>query len=293
MALRLTFLALASEGKNCSQSFRPAGGRVVLRDNAHTTHATQGDFLHMTRAVIVGATSGIGREVALQLYERGWEIGIAGRRREKLEELASRDPQRIRMRVIDVREQGAPAELSALIDEMGGMDVYIHCAGVGSQNAVLNADIEMEAVRTNVAGFVRMVDAAFSYFMRAGRGHICAVTSIAGTMGLGVTPAYSAAKRFQNTYLDALEQLSHLRGRPLVFTDIRPGFVDTPFLHDGRHYPMMIAADAAARSIVEAIDRKKRTVVIDWRYRILVFFWRLVPQWLWKRLPIRTERIEP
>lgn len=246
----------------------------------------------MAKAVIVGATSGIGYETAVRLIEKGWEIGIAGRRREKLEELQQKAPDRIHIRVIDVRNEKAPQELSALVDEMGGMQLYIHCSGIGSQNAILNGEIELNTVQTNVAGFVRMLDWVFDYFARHGGGHICDISSIAGTKGMGVAPAYSASKRFQNTYLDALEQLSHLRRLKITFTDIRPGFVDTPFLHDGRHYPMMLSAGSVAAALIDAVERKKRVVVLDWRYRILVFFWRLVPQCIWKRLPIRTERID-
>lgn len=246
----------------------------------------------MAKAVIMGATSGIGYETAVRLVEKGWEVGIAGRRLEKLEELQRRAPERIHIRVIDVRSEKAADDLAQLVDELGGMELYIHCSGIGSQNAILNGEIELNTVDTNVAGFVRLVDWAFSYFAKNGGGHICDISSIAGTRGLGVTPAYSASKRFQNTYLDALEQLAHLRGLPITFTDVRPGFVNTPFLNDGRHYPMMLSAQSVAQALIDAVEKKKRVLVVDWRYRILVFFWRLVPQCIWKYLPIRTERID-
>ena len=242
----------------------------------------------MRKAVIVGATSRIGSESALILLKNGWELGIAGRRLEKLQELKALAPQQVHIRVIDVRDQAAAKELSALIDELGGMDLYIHSSGIGCQNVILNSAIELDAVSTNVEGFVRMIDAAFSYFAKKGGGHICAISSIAGTRGLGAAAAYSASKRFQNTYLDALEQLSHIRGCSISFTDIRPGFVDTAFLHDGKKYPMLMSASFVAQKLVEAVEKKKRTVIVDWRYRLLVFFWRLVPQCLWKLLPVRN-----
>ncbi len=242
----------------------------------------------MKKAVIVGATSGIGYEAARLFVQRGWRVAIAGRRREKLEDLQATAPDRICMRVIDVRAENAAEELAALIDELGGMDVYVHSSGIGSQNVILNAGIEEDVVKTNVAGFVRMIDAAFDYFARKGGGHICAITSIAGTKGLGAAAAYSASKRFQNTYLEAVEQLSYMRGCPMRITDVRPGFVDTPFLHDGKRYPMMLSAELVARALVDGVEKNKRVVTVDWRYRLLVFFWRLVPGWVWKRLPIRN-----
>lgn len=88
---------------------------------------------------------------------------------------------------------------------------------------------------------------------------------------MGIAPAYSATKRFQNTYLDALEQLARMHKVPIRFTDIRPGFVATGLLNDGKHYPLLMPPAYAARKIVSALHRKKRIAVIDWRYRILVF----------------------
>lgn len=130
-----------------------------------------------------------------------------------------------------------------------------------------------------------MVTAAFHYFKQKGYGHIAVISSIAGTKGLGVAPAYSATKCFQNTYIEALAQLARMQHLDIHFTDIRPGFVNTDLLKGGK-YPMLMQADRVAQAIVKAIKRKKRIAVIDGRYRILVFFWRMLPRWLWERLPI-------
>ena len=114
------------------------------------------------------------------------------------------------------------------------------------------------------------------------------ISSIAGTKGLGVAPAYSATKRFQNIYIDALEQLSNMQNLGIRFTDIRPGFVKTNLLNDGKHYPLLMSPDKVAQDIVKALEHKKRIVVIDWRYRLLVFGWRLIPRFIWKNLSIKT-----
>jgi short-subunit dehydrogenase len=130
-----------------------------------------------------------------------------------------------------------------------------------------------------------MVTAAYRYFAQHGGGQLAVISSIAGVKGLGSAPAYSATKRFQNTYIDALEQLAYMEKLPIHFTDIRPGFVQTALLKDDK-YPLTMDPDYAARKIVKAIDRKKRRTIIDWRYAILVFFWKLIPACIWKRLPI-------
>lgn len=242
----------------------------------------------MKRAIIIGATSGIGQEVAKLLLAEGWKLGIAGRRQEALETFRQTAPGRIEIQRIDVTHEDAAENLATLIEKTGGMDLFLLSSGIGFQNTVLNPETELNTTRTNVEGFTRMVDAAFHYFKRHGGGHLAVISSIAGTKGLGVAPAYSATKRFQNTYLDALEQLACLQKLPIYFTDIRPGFVATDLLNDGKHYPMLMQPDAVARHILRALKRKQRVAVIDWRYRILVFLWKMIPRWLWKRLPIRT-----
>ena len=240
----------------------------------------------MKRIIIIGATSGIGYEIAQQYIQKGYQVGVAGRRKERLESLRAIAPTQVHIQPIDVTEEEAPKQLLALIDKLGGMDIFLHCAGIGHQNRCLKQAIETDTIETNVKGFTRMVLAAYHYFSGHGGGHIAVISSIAGTKGLGVAPSYSATKCFQNCYIDALAQLSRIEQRPISFTDIRPGFVRTALLNDGLHYPMCLSPQYAARLIVEAIDHRKRRAIIDWRYAILVFFWRLIPNWLWERLPI-------
>lgn len=240
------------------------------------------------RAIVIGATSGIGLEVARVLAARGWLLGIAGRRTERLEELRKELPQVVATRRIDVTAEDAPQELDALIEAIGGdIDLYFHSSGIGWQNNCLDAEKEIATVETNALGFTRMVTAAWKHFeSRAPRpGHIAVISSIAGTKGLGAAPAYSSTKRFQNHYIECLLQLSRMRRLPITFTDVRPGFVDTALIGDS-NFPMKLRPDAVARRIVRAIERHEAVVTIDTRYRLLVFFWRMIPRWLWVRMKI-------
>ena len=230
----------------------------------------------MKRAIIIGATSGIGQEVAKCLLLEGWQIGIAGRRQSALETLQRVAPDQIKIQALDVTLEDAAEKLNMLIDKTGGMDLFLLSSGIGFQNMKLDIEVELNTARTNVEGFTRMVDTAFAYFKKNGGGHLAVISSIAGTKGLGVAPAYSATKRFQNTYIDALEQLAHLQKLKIHFTDIRPGFVATDLLNDGKHYPMLMKAEIVGRHIARALKHKRRIVVIDWRYRILVFFLSLI-----------------
>ena len=243
----------------------------------------------MKRIVIVGATSGIGLETARLCLREGWRVGAAGRRIEALEALRAEAPDQVETEPLDITREDAPERLKRLIERLGGMDIYLHSSGIGSQNARLRPDIEIETLRTNGEGFVRMVVAAFGYFRSREGGHIAVISSIAGTKGLGAAPAYSATKRMQNTYIDALAQLARMEGCGIRFTDIRPGFVATPLLAGDGHYPMLMPAEKVARSIMQVLRKPHRRVVIDGRFAVLVLFWRLIPAWLWERLTIRKK----
>ena len=238
------------------------------------------------RIIIIGATSGIGLEIARCYVRKGWQIGVAGRREEELIRLKESAPNQIVYETIDVTSQDAGEKLNSLIEKNGGMDIFLLSSGIGSQNTNLLPQIELDSVRTNAEGFTRMVTAAFNYFKELKKGHIAVISSIAGTKGLGAAPSYSATKRFQSHYIDALAQLAHIEKLPITFTDIRPGFVATSLLKD-RGYPLLMQADKVAVQIVKAIDRNKRVAIIDYRYRTLVFFWRLIPRWIWERLSIK------
>ena len=279
----------------------------------------------------MGATSGIGQEVARLLAANGYEVGIAGRREERLVQMAQATPGIVAYRQIDVTKEDAPTELHKLIEELGGMDLYFHSSGIGWENVALDADKELKTVETNGVGFVRMVSAAYNWFaeqradeekqraegdeqradeakqraegakqradeakqraeeaeQRASgkerKARIACITSIARTRGLGAAPAYSATKRMQAHYLECLSQQARMRHLNIGITDIRPGFVATDLIA-GSHFPLQLKAEDVARTIVRAIERGSDVVTIDWRYRLLVAAWQLIPRWLWVRL---------
>lgn len=244
------------------------------------------------KAVVMGATSGIGLEVVRELCRHGWQVGVAGRREEVLERIQAETDGVVARACIDITHDDAPARLMQFIDKMGGIDLYFHSSGIGYQNPALDADKELRTVETNALGFTRMVDATFAYFAQCEQpGHIAVITSIARTKGLGAAPAYSATKRYVSHYMECLEQLRTIRRlRHIRLHDIRPGFVRTPLIADGNHYPMQLDASRVAHSIVRGIERNRSIITIDWRYRLLVAAWRLIPRWLWVRLPISTTR---
>ena len=231
------------------------------------------------KAIVMGASSGIGLEVARLLKAQGWNVGVAARRLDRLQEFEAKA-------CIDVTTEDAAQQLLSLADQLGGMDLYFHASGIGHQNRQLIEEIELSTMQTNAVGFTRMVGAAFRYMAQHGGGQIAVISSIAGTKGLGPAPAYSATKALQNTYIEALQQLANARKLNIRFTDFRPGFVATDLLNDGNHYPMQLDRVDVARDMVRSMGRGRQVRVIDWRWRVLTFFWRMVPRWIWLRLKL-------
>ena len=231
------------------------------------------------RAIVIGASSGIGQEVAKLLMKEGWQVGVAARRLDKLEALGAAAVEQM-----DVTKEDATERLQALINRLGGMDLFFYASGIGKQNRELQEDIELATLQTNGLGFTRMIGEAYRYFAAQGYGHIAAITSIAGTKGLGPAPSYSATKAMQNVYLQALEQQAKTRGLKIHFTDIRPGFVDTALLSGDFHYPMMLKPDKVAKEIVSAINRHQHIRVIDWKYRLMTALWRRITRCLWRQI---------
>lgn len=238
----------------------------------------------------MGATSGIGLRVAEIFAKAGWLVGAAGRKEKVLRKLQSDYPDKIRYAQINIDDTDAPNRMRDLINRLGGMDIYFHVAGIGYENEALITEHDTATAQTNVVGFTRMIDTAFRYFRSHGRrGRIAAITSVAGTNGIGELASYSASKKYQQTYLTALDQLARMQGLDISFTDIRPGWIRTPLLNPDRIYPMTMTLDHAVVGIVKAIIARKRVCIVDWRWNLLVRAWSLVPDRLWELLPIRVS----
>lgn len=233
------------------------------------------------RAIVIGASSGIGQEVAKLLISQGWTVGVAARRIERMQGIGA-----VAVEQIDVTTDEATTALERLINKTGGMDLFFYASGIGKQNRELSEDIELATLETNGVGFTRMIGAAYRYFACHGGGHIAAITSIAGTKGLGPAPSYSATKALQNVYLQALEQQANSRRLNIRFTDIRPGFVDTALLSGDFRYPLMLRPEKVAEEIVHAIKQRQHIRIIDWKYRLLTAFWRRVPRFAWRRFKL-------
>ena len=239
----------------------------------------------MKKVVIMGASSGMGYGVAEALASRGVKVGVAARHTASLKALKEKYPEFVEYAKIDITKPAAVEQLSDLIDALGGMDIYFHVAGIYDENLFLNPEKDVAITDTNCGGFARMISSAYRYFRdNKKKGHIAAITSVAGTKGIARLAAYSSSKKFGQWYLDAIEQLAHAEKSGVTFTDIRPGWVRTPLVNQNRVYPMEMSVEYVVPKIIKAIVRKYRVAVVDWRWNIFTGVWRSIPNAVWTRM---------
>lgn len=232
---------------------------------------------NMKRAIIIGASSGIGKELAYHLAIHGYEVGIAARRLEKLEEIQRSITMPIYTRAMDVSQtHQAVTIFQSLIKEMGDIDLVIINAGMGYLNPSLDYAKEQETIDVNVSGFVAIADAAFNYFIDRGFGHIVGISSLAALRGGHQAPAYNASKAFISNYLQGLRQLARKKKSKIDVTDIQPGFVDTAMAKGERKF-WVAPVTTAAKQIYTAIAKKRKHAYVTHRWRLIAWIIKLLP----------------
>ena len=237
----------------------------------------------MKNAIIVGATSGIGKELAKILAQEGYKVGITGRRKTELEKLKHTNPNNYFISSFDCTLENNSEKLAELTDQIGGLDLLILSSGTGDLNEKLDFEIENNTNLLNVNAFTEIVNWTFNYFQNQGKGHLVAISSIAGIRGSGIAPAYNASKAYQINYLEGLRQKANKTKKPIYVTDIRPGFVDTNMAKgDGQFW--VATKEKAARQIFGIIKRKKGIGYVTRRWWIIGKLLRIIPNAIYKRM---------
>lgn len=237
----------------------------------------------MQKILIIGATSGIGRELARQYAAAGHLVGVTGRRKDMLDSLHAEYPDHILPAISDATASDATAHLAVLTQRLGGLDILIFNAGWGDLSPALDWNIDKPTVDINVNAFLTAIHFGWNYFTQQGHGHLVTVSSIAGNRGNRHSPAYSAAKSFQSTYFEGLYIKARKTGRPLYVTDIQPGFVDTK-MAKGPVAFWVASPQKAAHQIIHAIRKKRRVAYITRRWWIIAQLFRRIPGWLYYRI---------
>ncbi len=238
----------------------------------------------MKKAIVIGASSGIGRELSKILFRNQYAVGIMARRIDLLLELRNEMSNDVLAEKIDVSETDSAKEiLTNFIKKMDGVDLLVICAGTGHLNEELDWTLENETIITNVTGFAAIANVAVKHFIKNGSGHLVGISSIAALRGGRESPAYNASKAFESNYLEGLRQKVVKLGLPITITDIKPGFVKTAMAQgDGIFWAA--DADKAAKKIFNAIKRRKSSAYITRRWRLVAWLIKLLPGFVYERL---------
>jgi short-subunit dehydrogenase len=236
----------------------------------------------MKKAIIIGASSGMGRELAKVLVRHDYIVGVTGRRTNLLQELQAEIPNKCYMRTIDVADTATAIEtFNSLIAEMGGVDLVVISAGTGHAIPDLQWSNDKATIDTNVLGFTAIAITAFNHFLKQGHGHLVGISSIAGIRGSRYAPAYNASKAFNCNYLESLRHMAIKSKLPIYVTDIQPGFVDTRMAQGDRIF-WRASAEKASQQIYRAIERKKPHAYVTRRWRLVAWVLKVMPNWCFR-----------
>jgi short-subunit dehydrogenase len=242
-------------------------------------------MMTIQKAIIIGASSGIGRELAKILSRNGYELGLAARRLPELASLQKELETKAVVKSIDVTQTDeAIRRLEELIGELGDVDLIVISSGYGIYNRKLHWEREKSTIEVNVLGFTAIAGAAYKYFHERGRGHLVGISSIAGIRGSSDMPSYNASKAYITNYLEGLRLKAMKTKKSIVVSDIQPGFVDTPMTKANTGMFWVASVEDATDQIYRAILRKKKIAYVTNRWRLVAWALRLMPDWLYARI---------
>jgi NAD(P)-dependent dehydrogenase (short-subunit alcohol dehydrogenase family) len=248
---------------------------------------------------ITGASSGIGRALALELGRRGHDLFLTARRLDALEELRAEigtaDPaRRVEVRELDVRDdRDVAAAIAEAAEVLGRCDIVVANAGLSNSGWVGEDSVERarQIVETNLIGAIATIDAAVALFRRQGAGQIVGLASVAGVRGLPGSASYSASKAGLATYLEGVRAETYRE--PITVTTIAPGYIDTPINQDMKSRPFLIDVDTGARKMADLIERHVRYATVPrFPWTVLAPLLRVLPTSLLVRgVPQRSRSV--
>lgn len=237
----------------------------------------------MKKVIIIGATSGIGRALAVLYAQNNWLVGGTGRRKTLLDSLQQEFPGNVVIDCFDVTGQNNIACIKNLIQQLGGLDLLVYNSGYGEPSGKLDWEIDKNTTQINVNGFVEIVNFAFNYFVSEGKGQIAATSSIASNRGNSFAPAYSASKAYMSTYMEGLYLKAGRLKLPVYITDIQPGFIKTNMAKSEKQF-WAATPGKAAQQIYTAIENKKRRAYITKRWWLIAKLMKVVPMFIYRKI---------
>lgn len=241
------------------------------------------------RAVVVGASSGIGAAIVRKLVNEGYLVAALARSSAELEKLCADLNTNGETRAIaythDVTETASiPALFQKLVTELGGIDALVYCAGVMPKVEINEFDLakDLAMLATNLAGGVAWLGQAGAFFQGLRSGQIVGISSVAADRGRVLNPAYNASKAGLDTYLEALRNRLSRHGVNVL--TVKPGFVDTEMLKGSPRTFGVMSPDQCADGIWKAMQARKQLVYIPWWWRFIMLAARNVPSFIFRRL---------
>ena len=230
----------------------------------------------MKNALIIGATSGIGKELAKLLVEDGYKVVITGRREQLLKEIKETKPSSYIVKVHDVTNlKSCETLFEEIKNDLKTIDLVVYSSGVGNPNYKLEWEKEQPTLQTNIIAATKIYGLAYNLFREQGYGHLVGISSIASIRGNRHVPAYFASKSFQANYLESLWLKGKRSKAKIMVTDIQPGFVDTSMAIGNTFW--MSTTKKATKQIYTAIKKKKKKAYITKRWRLIAIVLKIVP----------------
>ena len=227
------------------------------------------------KILIIGGSSGLGRQLATVYARDGHTVAVLARRGQLLNELKNEYPSII-IQQADVADASIGQVVGQLIGAMKGLDILILSASVIHINNELTPAPEEETISVNVVGYTRIINTAWSYLKSAGGGQIVGITSIAAARGNKWAPAYHASKAFQSVYLESLRIKAKHEKNNIRITELIPGYMDTAMAKGDRKF-WVSSVEKAARQSYKAIQLNKKRAFITKRWWLIYHVQRLLP----------------
>ncbi len=242
------------------------------------------------RAVIVGASSGIGAALARRLAREGYSLALLARREELLAALSdeiNRQHNETRSLVYrhDVTDyESIPALLQKIVSDLGGLDLFIYNSGISLHPGLKNFIFEKDrpTIEVNFLGAVAWLNPVAAMFQNMKQGQIVGISSVAGDRGRVGNPAYNASKAALTCYLEALR--NRLTRYGVHVLTVKPGFVETDMIKNAKKLFWVVTPEATAEDIWKAIRARKQELYTPRRWRWLMLAIRHIPSFIFRRL---------
>lgn len=234
------------------------------------------------KAIIVGASSGIGWALAYVLAREGYTVGLCARRLARLAQLQADLGKTSFISLKDITSKDAFDDFENYLQSQGHIDLVVISAGTGHINPDLEWNMERDTIAVNVKGFTAVADASMRFFLKQGYGHLVGISSMDKFRGNAETPAYNASKAYVSNYLEGLRLIAAKKKLPVYVTDIRPGFVLTD-MAKGRQIFWAATPEKAALQMYSAICKRKKVAYIPRRWRFVSWLLRILPDCIYCR----------